>query len=116
MNRQSENTDRSYDSPAESIKKIKLAVEGGLSFDQACSLILIGDMESREAIMADALMLLIEEMHCSGGMPLKQFAMRLKISMSRLLKAKEMMQEERKEVIGVQEPETTCGTSGRILT
>jgi hypothetical protein len=101
MTRQTEKTDRHRPSRKESIMKIKLAVEKGSSFDEACSLILVGDAESREAIMAEALTLLIEEMHCSGAMPLKQFAMRLRISMSRLLRAKEIMQREREGVIEI---------------
>jgi hypothetical protein len=111
VNRHAEKTDRKYSSREESIGEIRLAVERGLSFDQACSLILTGHVESKEAIMTDALVLLIEEMHCSGGMPLKQFAMRLRISMSRLLRAKEVMQREREGVLGVKSREALAGRS-----
>ena len=75
------------------IKKIKNAVEQGLSFDQACSLITVDDTELRESVRNDSLKAIIAEMHLSRGLPLKNLAMRLRLSLSRLLNAREGMSE-----------------------
>ena len=112
MDKETDKTDNNGDSREESINKIRRAVKRGLSFDQACSLILVDDAESREAIIAEALMLLIEEMHCSEGMPLKQLAMKLRISMSRAIRAKENMVREREEALRVRSRKTLAGRLG----
>lgn len=72
----------------DSIRKIRTAVENGLSFDEACSLIEIADADVRESVVDNALKLLVAEMHHGSGMPLKQLAMKLRLSLSRLMNAK----------------------------
>ncbi len=81
----------------ESIGKIRRAVNNGLSFDQACSLVFIENKEFREAVVSEALKILIAEFHIFRGMPLKQLAMKLRLSMSRLLKEKESMDRDPEE-------------------
>lgn len=78
----------------DSLKKIKDAVDRGLSFDEACSLIAAGDAGARESIISDSLKSIIAEMHYSRGIPLKTLAMRLRVPLSRLLNAKERMHAE----------------------
>jgi len=72
-----------------SVAVIKEAVEQGASFDQACSLVAIQDPELREVVFNSALKALVSEMHLSKGMPLKQLAMKLGLSLSRVINAKE---------------------------
>lgn len=73
----------------DSIRKIRSAVDKGLSFDEACCLVEITDMDVRESVVNEALKLLVAEMHYRGGMPLKQLALKLRLSLSRLMNAKE---------------------------
>lgn len=77
-----------------SIRKIRNAVEKGRSFHEACSLLDIADVDMRESIINDALKLLVAEMHYGNGMPLKQLALKLRLSLSRLLNAKQKISEE----------------------
>ncbi|MCL4476506.1 MAG: hypothetical protein M1508_09815 [Nitrospirae bacterium] len=86
------------DALKDSIQKIRGAVEQGLSFDEACSLIAVKDPGLRESIINDALKAIVAEMHFSRGLPLKNLAMRLRLSLSRLLNAKEGMPGESGEV------------------
>lgn len=101
--------DKKFDIYEDAIRKIRRAVDKGMPFDQACSIVSIENSELREAVIAESLETLIAEMHLSEGMPLKQLAMRLKISMSRLLKAKEGMRSETKGVTGVKRRSTVAG-------
>ncbi len=112
MDKETNETNNNRGSREESINKIMQAARKGLSFDQACALILVEDAESREAIIAEALMLLIEEMHYSEGMPLKQLAMKLRVSMSRVLRAKENMAKEREEDMRVKSRKALAGRLG----
>ncbi len=75
----------------DAVQKIRTAVEQGSSFEEACSLIVVRDTGLRESIISDSLKALIAEMHVSRGIPLKNLAMRLRVSLSRLLNAKEGM-------------------------
>lgn len=75
----------------DSVQKITSAVKQGSSFEEACSLIAVKDTGLRESIISDSLMAIITEMHFSQGLPLKNLAMRLRVSLSRLLNAKERM-------------------------
>ncbi|HUO78090.1 MAG TPA: hypothetical protein VMU21_11000 [Thermodesulfovibrionales bacterium] len=75
--------------PTHSVAIIKEAVEQGASFDQACSLVAIKDPELREVVFNSALKALVSDMHLSRGMPLKQLAMKLGLSLSRVINAKE---------------------------
>jgi len=75
----------------DSIRKIRNAVEQGLSFDEACILITVKDAGLRESVINDSLKAIIAEMHFSRRLPLKTLAMRLRVSLSRLLNAKEGM-------------------------
>ncbi|GAB4409643.1 MAG: hypothetical protein OHK0032_05300 [Thermodesulfovibrionales bacterium] len=85
---QDSSLDRMY---MDSVRKIMSAVGQGLSFDQACSTMDMDDKELREAIIDDALKVLIAEMHFSKGMPLKELAVKLSVSLSRIMNAKESM-------------------------
>ena len=93
----------------EAVEKIKHAVEQGAAFDQACSDMDIRDREIKEAVVRDVLRACIEEMHFSGGMPLKQLAMKLKISLSRLMNAREGMQRGAAEYAGSKQRATIAG-------
>ncbi len=77
-----------------SVKKIVGAVEKGLSFNDACSLVDIRDAEVRDSVYRDALRFLVAEMHYGKGIPLKQLALRLRLSLSRLMNARESMIED----------------------
>ena len=68
---------------------IKEGVEQGELFDHACSLVAIKDPELRQVVFHSALKSLVSEMHFSRGMPLKQLAMKLGLSLSRVINAKE---------------------------
>jgi len=72
-----------------SVTLIKEGVEQGMSFDQACSLVAIKEPELREVVITNALKVIVSEMHLSRGMPLKQLAMMLGLSLSRVINAKE---------------------------
>lgn len=76
------------------IEKIKSAVEKGSSFEQACASVDIEDIGFKEAVVNDSLMALIADMHISGGVPLKRLALRLRLSLSHLLNAKESLMRE----------------------
>lgn len=97
MNLRADNNSNSRDLREKSIRRIRQAVEQGSSFDQACSLISVENRELKEAIVAESLRTLIAEIHVRKGVPLKQLAMKLQLSMSRLLKAKEVMESEPEE-------------------
>jgi hypothetical protein len=81
----------SSDIARDTVKKIREAVEQGASFEEACFGIGIQDRGLRESIMKDSLKAIIADMHFSQGLPLKTLAMKLGISLSRLLNAKEGM-------------------------
>ena len=82
---------------SDSLKKITNAVKKGSSFHEACSLINITDVDMRKFIVNDALKLLVSEMHYGNGMPLKQLALKLGVSLCCLLNAKEKISEEGEE-------------------
>jgi len=97
--KKTETMDKSFtDVYEDSIQRIKSGVEQGLSFGEACSLIAVKDMGLRETIINDSLKAIIAELHFSMGLPLKQIAMRLRLSLSHLLNAKKGMPGEGKEV------------------
>jgi hypothetical protein len=77
----------------DAMRQVRNSVEQGLPFDQACSLITVENIEVREMVINNSLRLLIAEMHYKNGMPLKQLAMKLRLSLSRLMNAKESMKE-----------------------
>ena len=95
---------------ADSLKKIMNAVKKGSSFHEACSLINISDVDMRKFIVNDALKLLVSEMHCGSGMPLKQLALKLGVSLSRLLNAKENISEEGEEPASSGHPKRSGGS------
>ncbi len=97
MHKRSNKNDNISDWREESIRKIRHAIENGSSFDQACSLISAEHKELKEAIVSESLKSIIADQHVFKGMPLKQLAMKLKLSMSRLIKAKEGMESDREE-------------------
>jgi hypothetical protein len=96
----------------DAVEKIKRAVEQGVPFDQACSDVDIRDREIKEAVARDALRAFISEMHFSEGMPLKQLAMRLKISLSRLMNTKASMQREEAEFTETKQRAAIAGRLG----
>jgi len=49
----------------------------------------IKEPELREVVITNALKVIVSEMHLSRGMPLKQLAMMLGLSLSRVINAKE---------------------------
>jgi len=96
-----DNTDTAQkDLRAGFIRTIRSAVEKGRSFHEACSLLDIPDVDMRESVVNDALKLLIAEMHYGNGMPLKQLALKLRLSLSRLLNAKENISDEDRALSG----------------
>ncbi len=103
------NNDNTADLREKSISRIRQAVSEGLSFDQACSLVFIDSKELKEAVVSESLRTMIAEFHISKGMPLKQLAMRLRLSMSRLLKEKEIMDREPEEARVIRRGASTVG-------
>ncbi len=79
----------------DAVQKIRDAVEQGLSFDEACTLIEVEDAGLRECVINDSLKAIIIDLHFSRGLPLKTVAMRLRVSLSRLLNAKKGMPDQR---------------------
>ncbi|HXX81907.1 MAG TPA: hypothetical protein VEI46_10190 [Thermodesulfovibrionales bacterium] len=75
--------------PMHSVALIKEGVEQGMSFDQACSLVAIKEQELREVVLTSALKAIVSEMHFSKKIPLRQLAMKLGVSLSRVINAKE---------------------------
>jgi hypothetical protein len=81
--------DRVY---AEAITSIKAAVEGGASFDEAASGLDVKDKALRDAVVSDALKVLIAEMHLMGKTPIEELAGKLGLPLEKLEQArKEMM-------------------------
>ena len=95
-------------SPTHSIARIKEAVEKGTPFDRACSLVAIKDLELREFVCDKALKSLVSEMHFSGGIPLKQLALKLGVSLSRVLNARERILHDTHMAV----PDKVAGISG----
>ena len=79
----------SLDLTMHAVTLIKEGLEQGMSFDQACSLVAIKEPELREVIITNALKVIVSEMHISGKIPLRQLAMKLGLSLSRVINAKE---------------------------
>lgn len=79
------------------IERIKTAIEQGSSFDQACSDLDIDDTALKASIVNDSLKILIADMHLSGGMPLKQLAMKLRLPLSCIINIKKIMGKETEE-------------------
>jgi hypothetical protein len=96
--------------PVHSVAIIRDAVEQGASFDQACSLVAIKDPELRETVLDRALQSLVSEMHLSGGMPLKQLAMKLGLSLSRVINAKESILQDEDAAVS----DKVAGISGSL--
>jgi len=81
----------------ESIEKIKNAVEQGLSFDEAAALIELKDPALKEAVIPDALKVIIAELHFGKKKSLKALAKKLKLPEKRLLEARQEMLEDVEE-------------------
>lgn len=87
-----ESTKQQEESPAFLMRSVAIIIEGveqGMSFDQACALVAIKEPELREVVLNNALKALVSEMHFSRRMPLRQLAMKLGLSLSRVINAKE---------------------------
>lgn len=76
----------------DSLDRIGGAVKEGMPFDEACSLITVEDRELREVIIKDSLRALIVAQHFGKGIPMKQLAMKLRVSLSRLMNARQGME------------------------
>lgn len=98
----------SLPSPMHSVARIKEAVEQGMSFDQACSLVVIKDPELREVVLNSALKALVFGMHLSEGMPLRQLAMKLGVSLSRVINTKERILQDEEVAVS----DAVAGISG----
>jgi len=76
------------------IAKIREALQAGLSFDDACKTTDITDTGLRFFVEDDALKIMIAEMHFGAGMPLPDFAGKMKLPMKKVNKAVvEMLQD-----------------------
>ena len=74
--------------------KIIEAYQNGLSYKEACSVVNIEDPELRKFIFADALKIMIVDLHFSKGMNLPDVADRLKVSMRSIIIAYNEMLED----------------------
>ncbi|MBZ0155243.1 MAG: hypothetical protein K8I29_03400 [Alphaproteobacteria bacterium] len=72
---------RMYDS---AISRIREGMKNGLSFQEACAAIEVGDAELRGLILDDALKIMIAEMHFGKGILLPQVAGLLKVPMDKI--------------------------------
>lgn len=75
----------------EAVGRIKAAVMQGMKFEQAASLVDVGDEALKEAILDDALKVLIAEIHLIGKKPLKDLAQMLGLKEEKLVNAKKEM-------------------------
>lgn len=80
--------DRLYE---ESVRKITGGVKRSLTFEQAAALVDIKEPATRNAVIDDALKVLIAEMHFAGGKPLDEVAKALGLPLKRLEKARAEM-------------------------
>lgn len=83
--------DRLYE---EAVNSIKNAVENSVPFDEAAAKIDVKDEGLKAAIVADALKVLIAEMHFMKKASLDEVAKALKISLKKVEDAKKEMLEE----------------------
>lgn len=81
----------------EAIAKIREALKNGLNFNEACSVVDVGDEELKRYIVDDALKVMIAEMHYAKGMALRQVADALKVP----LKAIDIANMEMLEDVGI---------------
>jgi len=79
-----------------------------MSFAQACSLVTIKEPELREVVTTNALKVIVSELHLSSGMPLKQLAMMLGLSLSRVINAKERILQDKEASV----PDEVADISG----
>jgi hypothetical protein len=80
--------DRVY---AEAVNSIKAAVESGASFEEAAAKIDVKDEALRDAVVSDALKVLIAEMHLMQKTPLEELAGKLKLPIERLEQVRKEM-------------------------
>jgi hypothetical protein len=78
----------------ETINRIREGMQNGLSFNESCSTVNIEDKELKSFILADALKILIAEMHYARGMSLPQVASELKVPLDKLIVANREMIED----------------------
>jgi hypothetical protein len=60
--------------------RIREGLKNGLNFNEACGVVDVGDEELKRHIVDDTLKVMIAEMHYAKGMPLRQVADTLKVS------------------------------------
>jgi hypothetical protein len=84
----------------EGIEKIKAGVEEGKSFEEAAALIELMDIKDpplREAVISDALKVIIAELHFAKKKSLKSLAKKLKVPEKVLFQARQEMLEDLEE-------------------
>lgn len=81
----------------EGVERIREAVGRSLGFEEAARLLEVENARLQEAILDDALKVLIAEMHFAGGTPLAELARRLKVPEEKLAKARAQMLEDVEE-------------------
>ncbi|MDA8169988.1 MAG: hypothetical protein M0Z59_09900 [Nitrospiraceae bacterium] len=101
--------DRIYE---ESIKRIKSAVEQGMSFEQAAGLVDVKDGDLKKSILGDALKVMIAEVHFMAGMELPELARKLKLPLKVLEDAKKEMLADVEEA-AIQKFKEESGQSGK---
>ncbi|MDI6727932.1 MAG: hypothetical protein QMD44_03265 [Thermodesulfovibrionales bacterium] len=77
--------------------RIREGLKNGLNFNEACSVVDVGDEELKRYIVDDALKVMIAEMHYAKGMALRQVADALKVP----LKAIDIANMEMLEDVGI---------------
>jgi hypothetical protein len=100
--------DRLYD---ESVEKVIAGVKRSLTFEQAAALIDLKDGATREAVLDDALKVLVAEMHFAAKKPLKEMASALGLPIKRLEKAREEMLKE-VEQAAIEKYKSSTGQTG----
>lgn len=87
----SEEESRIYE---KAMTKIREGLKNGLNFNEACSIVDVGDEELKRYIVDDALKVMIAEMHYAKGMPLMQVADALKVPLKAIYTANMEMLED----------------------
>jgi hypothetical protein len=100
--------DRLYEG---AVKKIKGGVKGGLTFEQAASLVDVKDPALRDDILDTALKVLIAEAHFEGKVSLEDLAKKLALPVSTLIRARDEMMKD-VEAAAVEKYKESIGQKG----
>lgn len=99
--------DRMYE---EMVKRIKGAVEQGMTFEQASAQVDVKKQDMKAAIVDDALKVMIAERHFAGGASVDEVAKALRLPVERIMKArKEMLSDVEQTAIDQYKTETGQG-------